>query len=553
MWGAAERTEPCFAGVFVLQSLAAALCAFALCVAAAAPVSGREGERPRPVRPQPIDTVEGVDFFNLEGSAIARSISERAGKAAEKCDETASEAYDAEIAAAEKAAASSMEDYERLSKKADEEGAKGNDFAADSFAQQAEQSNLNSSSYRQLAAALKRTKAEKFKRCLQKTLLQSLFPWLFPPPPKPAFYDPSKDNQPLPPPAPVDEPEKDEEPKPVRTRRVSLGPTNPLPGGLIDPNRPQFAFAAIFGNDNRPSFGAGTTFNVALGREVPIIFSPRNLTFAGGAVDFRAPVSSVFGADVPSPFSQMAFYAKLEGYSFWGSESGSVPFGGNNVAYTYLFPNPATGTTGVLAGATGQDISIKAKGEAIKFRAGAEWETSLADLRTVSAFITGGFAFDYTDSGYEIMQQSLFFPDVSSRTKLRVDDYFFAPQIGAGVRLDDGNIFASVSGFVAPGLLYTSASAKQKNLCGPCPIAGDRDFKLSSSFSNTRFAVQTGIDLKLGARLTPSIAVEGGFQYVYTSHAGFLRPPTTPNAQPVSLGYGSTNFFAGQLGVRFRF
>jgi hypothetical protein len=316
---------------------------------------------------------------------------------------------------------------------------------------------------------------------------------------------------------------------------------------------PQVAMGGHFGNVNVPGFGAGTQFNVALGREVPILFSPRNLTFAGGAAEFRAPVSSVFGADVPSIFSQMAFYAKLEGYSFWGSESGSVPFGGNNVAYTNIFANPATGTTGVLAGATGQDVSIKANGEAIKFRAGAEWQVSLAELQTFYAVITGGAAFDYTDSGYEITQQSLFFSDVSSRTKLRVDDYFFAPYIGAGVRFDDGNVFASVSGFVAPGVLFTDASAKQKNLCGPCPNPGDRNFKLSTSFSNTRFAVQTGVDLKLGARLTPSVAIEGGFHYVHTSHAGYLRLPTTPNEQPIRLEYGSSNRFGGQISVKYTF
>jgi hypothetical protein len=325
------------------------------------------------------------------------------------------------------------------------------------------------------------------------------------------------------------------------------------PGRVIDRNRPQFLIDGAYANVNVPGFGAGTQFVAALAREVEILRSPRNLGFAGGAVEFRAPVSSVFGADVPSIFSEMAFYAKLEGYSFWGSESGSVPIGGNNVAYTNIFPNPATGATGVLAGATGQDISIKAKGEAIKFRAGAEWHVSLAELQRFYAIITGGAAFDYTDSGYEITQQSLFFPDVSSRTKLRVDDYFFAPYIGAGVRFDDGNVFASVSGFVAPGVLFTDASAKQRNLCGPCPNPGDRDFKLSTSFSNTRFAVQTGIDLKLGARLTPSVTVEGGFQYVHTSHAAFLRPPTTPAEQPIRLDYGSTNRFGGRFGVRFTF
>jgi hypothetical protein len=403
----------------------------------------------------------------------------------------------------------------------------GNTRAAEGFENDA-------GSFEALANDLERTRAERFKNC-----------------PPPSGAEPSG----APGTAPGTAPGGPAGPAPAGPE-TPRAPTHRLPPefGLIDGRyRPQFAVGGTFGNVNVPGFGAGTQFDAVLGRERQIIFSPRNLTFAGGAAEFRAPVSSVFGADVASPFSQMTFYAKLEGYSFWGNENATVPFGGNNVAYTYLFPNPATGTTGVLAGATGQDISIKANGEAIKFRAGAEWQVPLADLQTAYAIISGGLAFDYTDSGFEITQQSLFFSDVSARTKLRVDDFFFAPYIGAGVRFDDGNVFASVGGFVAPGVLYTDAWAKQRNLCGPCPNPGDRNFKLSNSFSNTRFAVQTGIDLKVGVRLSPAVAIEGGFQYVHTSHAAFLRPPTTPSEQPVSLDYGSANRFGGQIGIKYTF
>ena len=65
--------------------------------------------------------------------------------------------------------------------------------------------------------------------------------------------------------------------------------------------------------------------------------------------------------------------------------------------------------------------------------------------------------------------------------------------------------------------------------------------------------MQTGIDLKLGARLTPSVAIEGGFQYVHTSHAAYLRQPTTPSEQPIRLDYGSANRFGGQIGLNVRF
>jgi hypothetical protein len=308
------------------------------------------------------------------------------------------------------------------------------------------------------------------------------------------------------------------------------------------------------GNLNVPSFGAGTQFIAALGREVQILASPRNLTFAGGMAELRIPATQVFGSDVRSPFSQMAFYARLGGFSFWGSESATVPIGGNNVAYTFLFPNPATTTTGILAGASGQQISIKAEGEGIKFRAGAEWQLwTSAQVQAFEAFFSGGLAFDYMDTGYKITQQSLFFQDVSTRTKLRIDDYFVAPYFEAGARLDDGKFYASVSGFVAPGAVITDASAKQRIRCGPCVNPGDRDVRLSRSFNESRFAVQAGFNLKVGTRITPAISLEGSFGFVHSSQAAFIRPPTTPSEQPVRLDYGSRNSFGGGVVIRYRF
>jgi hypothetical protein len=506
-WEGAMGMKPgqqSLARVMSCRVAATALLALALTLAATQTLSAIEpGPGGRQEQPEPDGTVEGVDFWTEEDLKDAEDIIRSARRY------TRFEDYDRLVKICENLARRRAEEEEFSRKKAEEAAKKGEEHVRQSASWQVYWANMRRNSWLYFAAQLKSK--------------------------HPEWYQPAAQPQ----------PSVDPGRGPVWT------PPPWFPGERL--RHMFFGLGAVGGNVNVPSFGAGTQFDAVLGRERQIIFSPRNLTFAGGAAEFRAPVSSVFGADVPSTFSQVAFYAKLEGYSFWGSESGSVPFGGNNVAYTYLFPNPATGTTGVLAGASGQDISIKANGEAIRLRAGAEWQVSLADMRTAYAIISGGLAFDYTDSGYEITQQSLFFSDVSSRTKLRIDDYFFAPYIGAGVRFDDGNVFASVSGFVAPGLLYTDASAKQRNLCGPCPNAGDRDFKLRNSFSNTRFAVQTGIDLKIGARLTPSIAIEGGFQYVHTSHSAFLRPPTTPSEQPVRLDYGSANRFGGQIGIKYTF
>jgi hypothetical protein len=309
----------------------------------------------------------------------------------------------------------------------------------------------------------------------------------------------------------------------------------------------KFAVGGMFGNLNVPTFSAGTQFDPVLMREVPILVSPRNLSSAGGQVEFQAPVSSLFGSDVPSPFSQAAFYAQIRGYSFWGSESATVPVGGNNVAYNYLFANPATGMTQFLAGATGQRISIKTEGEAIQLNTGLKFEgPRLSTSPSITTMISLGVDYEYFDQGYKITQKSLTFADVSSFTKLRVDEHRIAPRLGFGVRADDGVFYAAASAHVAPGLLITDASARQRNR-----NPQDGTFRLEQSFSDTKFSVQTAFNLKLGARITQSLGIETSLNYEYASRAAFVRPPVTPPEQ-LSLGYGSRSKLFGGVFLTYR-
>jgi hypothetical protein len=314
-----------------------------------------------------------------------------------------------------------------------------------------------------------------------------------------------------------------------------------------------FSSTGTFGNRNIAGFAAGTQFNAELGREVPILYSARNLTVAGGAAEIRAPISSVFGSDVPSTFSQMAFYARFEGYSFWGSNSGSVPIGSNNVAFTYLFPNPATDNTGVLAGPSGQEIRIKTLGEALQFRAGLDGTFGIEGLQSVGLIWGIGVIYDYNDMGHEIIQRSLSFPDISARTKLIIDDHFVAPLFRAGVGLDDGNVFGSLVGFAAPGVVFTEAWAKQDNLCGPCTNPENRSFQLRQSFSNAQFSIKAGVELTFGVRITPAISLKAGLNYTHTSHAAFIRPAFTPAEQPARLDFSSSHTLAAGIGAKITF
>jgi hypothetical protein len=516
-------------------------------------VMAREPGGPEVDRPPIVNNVDGVDFYHTNDVIDAEQISADAKRA---CSE---DEYDEAIRRAEENAARNKRNQDAYEETATKAAKDGDTDKAEKAAEQANLAAYRRSSWLTFAEQLRRAKAERMRRCALEITLRLVFPWAFtrPPPPKHPLRDLKV--EPLPP--PLEESKTDEkserEPKLIRTRRVSLGPTDPAPGGQIDPrDRPQLAGSVgmIGGNIGISSVGVGTQFDATLGKEREIIFTPRNLTFAGAVAEVEAPLSRLLGDDVPSIFSQMSFYAQLKGYSMWGHANGVVPVGANNVAFTNLFPNPATGTTGVLAGATGQSIDVKVNGEALQLTAGLKWAgPRLSESPRITTMLGFGAAYEYWDMGQEISQQSLTFANVSSRTKLRVDEHFFAPYLSAGVRVDDGRLFGSIMGFVAPGFIVTDASARQTNICGPCGLPGDRNFTLTRDFSDTRFSLKTGFNLNIGARLTETVTVQAGMKYVHTSETGFLRPPTTPNEQPVRLDFGSRNLFGGFVQVKVGF
>jgi hypothetical protein len=239
----------------------------------------------------------------------------------------------------------------------------------------------------------------------------------------------------------------------------------------------------------------------------------------------------------------------VRGGSLWGDASAAVPVGGANVAYTYLFANPATNTTGVFAGATGQSVRIRTNGEFIWLNPYLAWRMQLDAAMGLSAKFGFGPIYEYSDIGHHIDQQSLVFADVSSRTHIRNDNHFIGAAFRGGLRWGDGNVSASLSGYVAPGVNIFDGRVTQWNTCGPCPNPGDRNFSLSRSFSDTRFAVQTGLNLNLGFRLSQSVRVNVGGYHNFTSESGFIRVPTTPSEQPVRRDFDSSHHYGFLAGL----
>jgi len=85
----------------------------------------------------------------------------------------------------------------------------------------------------------------------------------------------------------------------------------------------------------------GTQFDPISGTEIPIAKSANTLTGGGGHFFAAIPTNqNILWGDY--------FYVNASGSVFDGNGSGTVPIGGNNVAFTYLVPNPISGSTGIF-------------------------------------------------------------------------------------------------------------------------------------------------------------------------------------------------------------
>jgi hypothetical protein len=297
-----------------------------------------------------------------------------------------------------------------------------------------------------------------------------------------------------------------------------------------------------------PQVQGGTRFDAATGTEFGILKSDRTLTGPSGTLYAQFPM--------PASNSRWGDYSHVNisiSYSrFDGSAQGSVPIGGDNVAQTYIIPNPVSGSTGIFAGATGQSVNIQSNGhyfDAVfglvgmpvsRFFLAREMAGETDGVR-----FQAGFGLRYRNSSIEhgINQQSLTFPGVNSVIDLEVNSNFVAPNLSFGANImpsgSSGMYFGAMA-FVAPGVLITNANATQNSRCNVCPAA-EQNITLGRDFSSTSFAAMMGVDVKVGYQVNPAFTVqlEGGYQYM--TRADSFSVPITPTEQPIRLDHGSSS------------
>jgi hypothetical protein len=306
-----------------------------------------------------------------------------------------------------------------------------------------------------------------------------------------------------------------------------------------------------------PQVKGGTQFDPISGTEIPIARSANVLTGGGGH----------FFATIPTNQNTLwgdYFYINAAGSGFNGNGNGSVPIGGNNVAFTYLFPNPISGSTGIFAGPTGQQVKIGSDGHLIDVSVGLKGVTPLPGppgppgnpfIQPFDLHTTVGFRFRNFDLSHTIDQQSLFFPDLHSQIGLNQNSNFFGAQFGVGLLSrppgPQGGFVGGIHAFVAPGILSTEATANQFSHCGPCGVQSPEfDVSLQRGFNDSRFAVIVGGTVHLGYQFhaNAGVFVKGTVEHM--TDVPFFQVPTTPAEQPIYIDHGAVTNASFMTGIR---
>ncbi|MDP3692543.1 hypothetical protein [Bradyrhizobium sp.] len=303
------------------------------------------------------------------------------------------------------------------------------------------------------------------------------------------------------------------------------------------------------------AFGSSST-------QIPQVSGGTRFTPTGGETSIvdsrrRIPgVSAALGLDIPTPRDRVFwtgdYFTIAAGFNgFNDSVRGDVPVGTPS-AFTYIFPNPTSNSTGLGPTATGQSVTLATKGQI--------WDLALGTTTRVPAgpifasptgsFWTYGFGVRYRHMNIEhnITQQSLTFPDLNVAIDLDLQSHFIGPNFTVGFEamqpLPSG-VFGGASAFVSPGALITDASARQQSRCGPCGVASPEfDLVLQRNFSDTTFAVMTGVNGFIGYRFNPNFRIQGEASYQYLSHLKSLAVPTSPVRQPIGLTSNSSDVFS---------
>jgi len=306
-----------------------------------------------------------------------------------------------------------------------------------------------------------------------------------------------------------------------------------------------------------PRVKGGTQFDPISATEIPVAYSANVLTGGGGKLFATIPTN---GNTLWGDY----FFINASGSAFDGSGSGFVPIGGAVVAFTYLYPNPISSSTGIFAGASGQQVRIRSAGHLIDVSLGLKGVTPLPgplggpSVQPLDLHTTAGFRYRNFDQSHTIDQQSLFFPDLHSQIGLDQSSNFFGAQFGVGLLSrppgPQGGFVGGIHAFVALGLLSTSATAKQFSHCGPCGIAGpEYNVSLQRGFDDSRFAVIVGGSVHLGYQFGggTGLFVKGTVEHM--TNVPFFQVPTTPTEQPISIDHGTSTNASVMAGFTHRF
>jgi hypothetical protein len=316
-----------------------------------------------------------------------------------------------------------------------------------------------------------------------------------------------------------------------------LTPTYPGSGGVP---------IAIGGSWTQiPQVSGGTRFSGA-GTETSIVDSRRSIPGVSGAL----------GLDIPAPrdraffnFDYFTMVASFNGFS--DSVRGTVPVGTSS-AFTYIVPNPASGSTGLGPTVTGQSVTIATKGQF--------WDLALGTTTRVPAgpifasptgsFWTYGFGVRYRNMNvdHNIVQQSATVADLNVGIDLNIRSHFIGPNLAVGfeaVQPLPSGVFGGASAYLSPGALITDASARQISRCGPCGAASPEfNLVLQRDFADTSFALMTGVNALVGYRFNPNFRVQGEASYQYLSQQKSLAVPTSPLRQPIALTSNHSDTFS---------
>jgi hypothetical protein len=297
-----------------------------------------------------------------------------------------------------------------------------------------------------------------------------------------------------------------------------------------------------------PQVSGGTV--ITPGGEKPISNSSSRLKGGGMSLELWKEIDPR-GFRIWKTINRLRFYVSGSYTTADGSSSGAVPAGGDGVAQTYIVPNPDGGSTGVNAGATGQSVTTDTDVKSYDLSTGFRFyftptfmgSSVGGDPVIMTPNVDIGLTYRNLTRKDNIRQQSLTFDDLNSAIDLDTSSNFVGPNFGVGIGLmptGPSGFFANLHGSVAPGVLWTDASAMQHSQCGPCGGGSPEfDVNLQRDFSDTTFSVIAGASAEIGYQISPSAKISVVGSYEYMSRVAVLDVPITPTEQPINLNYGS--------------